>query len=210
MSALLSDHPLRPQEAPRSRREPPEPGSRASVNCKESRPVRCPVRGPGGYGGPGGRPLLRPSGNRLRGTAGWSQEGPPGLHPPKKTPHCIPPRPGPKPPPEGTADSGPLEAPPTSAPSRGPASRPAPAPPVQRSRPLPHRPRRGLAQQRAHLRGAPSRPPPARSAVPAQAPTSSLRSPGDARALQPAKKRQWRRRPEKGRRQRRRGRCATS
>nr|XP_028687215.1 uncharacterized protein LOC106992798 [Macaca mulatta] len=51
--------------------------------------------------------------------------------------------------------------------------RPGPLPPPPPQSPLTR------ARQRAHLRGAPSRPPPARSAAPAKAPTRSLCSPGD-------------------------------
>lgn len=39
MFAMPSDHPWRPQDAPRSRLETLEPGFPASVNWKESRPA---------------------------------------------------------------------------------------------------------------------------------------------------------------------------
>lgn len=161
---------------------------------RESGRLGAPLRAHGPR--PGSRPSSdHPGTSSGGGAAGWSQEGPN----PGKSPTAA--RPGPA---RGTPSPG-LPAGPLSL-APGPAPGPAPA---RTARPLPNRPRRGLARQRAHLRGAPSRPPPARSAVPAPAPTRSLRSPRDVRALRTAKQRQWRRRPEKGR-PRRRGRCAAS
>lgn len=52
MSAMPSDHPWQPQDAPRSRLEALEPGSLASGNWKESRPVPCFV---GAHGAPPGQ-----------------------------------------------------------------------------------------------------------------------------------------------------------
>lgn len=184
MAARPSDHPPRPREAPRSRLEALEPASgRFSQLEGEQTCSRAlfRVRGAPRPPGRGGSPLLQPSGDQL-------EKGPPKGS--RRAPSAPDPASGlPGEPPDAAHTSPAPTLPQTPAPGQGrpypppgrlapphPRPRPAAAPPG----PLPNRPRRGPARRRAHLRGAPSRPPPARSAVPARAPTHSLHSPADA------------------------------
>lgn len=155
------------------RRQPREAsGSRGEAWSRLARPCGVsPLRGTAAAVG-AQFSHLRPS----SGAAGW--RGAPG------DPQAIgaPPRPGLQPRLPGTHRPS-RPRPPTSseaASSRCPRPgvpatepRPGPLPPPPPQSPL------ARARQRAHLRGAPSRPPPARSAAPAKAPTRSLCSPGD-------------------------------
>ncbi|XP_047702334.1 formin-like protein 5 [Prionailurus viverrinus] len=236
---MPSDHRLQPHEAPRSRLEALEAGSLASVNWKDSRRARCwCCSGYTGLPGarrphPSRSLMASPSGAPVLASPARAPafDPPPLLPPPppragSPSPFAplTPPRPSAEPRPQ--RPTPPRTPPPASSP---PSPRPAPtakprpqfpqrpplAPRSVTARhppppgPLPNRRRRGPTRQRAHLRGAPSRPPPARSSVPTKAPTRSLLSPGERPDLQPAKERQWRRRPEKAQRRRRRGRlCA--
>lgn len=214
MSALLSEHPLQPQEAPDSALRLWNPaGSLQSTGGTAGPLAQCPLRVREATSGAGAAPSSDRLGTRSKGGAGLETGGTPHTH------RSSPARPAP---PGSNALRGdrqpwaPLEAPPPQTPpgtrlptpgrrSRGPPpaavpfsphphTHPGPArhlsaPPTPLG-PLPNRPRRGLARQRAHLRGAPSRPPPARSVAPAQAPTRSLRSPGGRPGPQPAKEQQ--------------------
>ncbi|XP_029081414.1 basic proline-rich protein-like [Monodon monoceros] len=122
MSARLSDHPLHRREAPKSRLEALELGSPASVNCRESRPARCPVPG-----SPVPRSPLRPaqpnaSPEELPNTGHSSKP----LTPPPPAP-ALPSDPGPPP----------LTPPPVPSPRPTPTADPAPG-----ALPPPHSPRR--------------------------------------------------------------------
>lgn len=207
MSALPSDHPSQPRRPLDSALRLRNPArSLQSTGGRAGPLAQCPTQGPRGYLGDKRLPP-RPTiwKQAPKGGGGLESGRPPPREKPPLQP--FPPRPGPAPPegiahPEHPAKPLPPGPPPgtclqTRSPTPGQRSRcpppaggpslPSPVPPPCPTRhlpappplgPLPNRPRRGLAQQRAHLRGTPSRPPPARSAVPAQAPTRSLRSPG--------------------------------
>ena len=164
MSARPSDHPLHRREAPRSRLEALEPGSPASVNCRESRPARCPV--PGTRGSPlPWDPAAAPSSNHLGTSWGWERAGvskkghssegsplprsPPRPAQPNASPEELPntghsskPFTPPPPAPALPSDPGPppLTPPPVPSPRPTPTADPAPGavpPPHSPSRPAP-------------------------------------------------------------------------
>lgn len=174
------------------------------------------VRGAPRPPGPGGSPLLQPSGDQLESEG--SPEGLPPrtlrarpcLRPPRGAPrHPAPRRRAHLPSPHPSSDPGPRPGPPLPAP-RAPRPASPPAPPHGRAaRPPP---------QPAQARASPAARPPPGGSIPAS--PGPLRGAREGSHPQPplargrlgpqlAKQRQWRWRPEKARRRRRRGHAAS-